>query len=251
MSPTQIGVLILGGIGVMAITAYIIQSIEAQRRERRMRLLAIRDQIRRADHLLGSLPSFYITPDIRAVLIKYMELRWQNAIEIDANPAFKNEVEKLAQLASEPFEPGLYPGGSLTYCSDRDTARRSRALLRELAQFLTDLQKQNLFSQQTLNAMIKHIKQSYSRLTIELELMDAQMTEEISGPQVALHTYRSALTRLQGFNNAYQIDAQIFALTRKVESCEQVAEELRLQTEEEMRKRDEEAREQEQRERYR
>lgn len=251
MSPTQIGMLILGGIGVMAVTAYVIQSVEAQRRERRMKLLAIKDQIRRADHLLSSLPSFYVTPDIRAVLIKYMELRWQNAIELDSNPAYRQEIAKLEQLASEPFEPGLYPTGSLTYCSDRDTARRSRALLRELAQFLTDLQKQQLFSQQTLNGMIRHIKQSYSRLTIELELMDAQMTEEISGPQVALHTYRSALTRLQGFNNAYQIDVQIFALTQKIEVCERVAEELRVQAEDEMRKRDEETREREQRERYR
>lgn len=251
MSPTQIGMLILGGILVMAITAYIIQSIEAQRRQRRMKLLALRDQIRRADHLLGSLPSFYVTPDIRAVLIKYMELRWRQVVELDANPTYRKEMEKLAQQASEPFEPGHYPAGSLTYCSDRDTGRRARALLRELAQFLIDLQKQQLFSQQTLNEMIRHIKQSYSRITIELELMDAQMTEEISGPQVALHTYRSAMTKLQSFNNAYQIDAQIFALTRKIEECERVAEELRQQTEEELRRRDEQEREREQRERYR
>ncbi|KEA63996.1 hypothetical protein ADIMK_1731 [Marinobacterium lacunae] len=251
MSPTQIGMLILGGILVMAVTAYIIQSIETQRRERRMKLLALKDQIRRADHLLGSLPAFYVTPDIRAVLIKYMELRWQQVLELDSNPIYKKELDKLTEQASTPFEPGQYPSGSLTYCSDRDTARRSRALLRELAQFLTDLQKQQLFSQQTLNAMIKHIKLSYSRLTIELELMDAQTTEELSGPQVALHTYRSAMARLQGFNSAYQIDAQIFALSRKIESCEKVAEELRQQTEEELRQRDEEAREQEQRERYR
>jgi len=247
MSPTQIGMLILGGIGVIAVTAYIIQSIETQRRQRRMKLLALKDQIRRADHLLGSLPSFYVTPDIRTVLIKYMEMKWSQVVELDANPAYRNEMEKLAQQASEPFDPGNYPSGSLTYCDDRETARRSRALLRELAQFLIELQKQQMFSQQALNGMVRHIKQSYSRLTIELELMDGQMTEEVSGPQVALHTYRSALRRLEGFNDAYQIDVQIFALTRKIEECERVADELQRQAEEELRKIDTEERKRQQR----
>jgi hypothetical protein len=251
MSPTQIGFLILGGIVVLAVTAYIVQTLETQRRQRQMRLLMLRDQIRRADHLLSALPAFYVTPDIRTVLIKYMERRWQQVMELDRNPAYAKEVERLTQLAGERFDPGQYPAGSLTFSQDRDAARRSRALLRELAQFLTDLQKQNLFSQSALVPMIRHIKQSYTRLTIELEIMDAQQTEEVAGPQVALHSYRSALTRLQGFNNAYQIDAQIFALARKVEECEQVAEKMRQAAEEEQRRRDEAEREREQRERYR
>lgn len=251
MSPTQIGILILGGILVLAVTAYIVQTIETQRREKRMRLLALRDQIRRADHLLSNLPPFYISPDIRSILIKYMDLRWHQMIELERNPSYQQELEKLAQRASEPFDPGNYPAGSLTHSPDRNTARSTRALLRELAQFLTDLQKQNLFGKNALQAMLRHIKQSYTRLTIELEIMDAQQTEEVAGPQVALHTYRSALTRLQNFNDAYQIDVQIFALSRKMEECQKIADEQRAREEEELRQRDAAERAREERERYR
>lgn len=251
MSPTQIGILILGGIVVLAVTAYIVQTIETQRRERRMKLLALRDQIRRADHLLSSLPAFYISPDIRTVLIKYMDRRWHQMLELERNPAYQQEIQKLAQRASEPFEPGQYPSGSLTHSPDRNTARSTRALLRELAQFLIDLQKQNLFSKGALQQMVRHIKQSYTRLTIELEIMDAQQTEQVAGPQVALHTYRSALTRLQSFNDAYQIDVQIFALSRKVEECQGIADEQRAKEEEELRRIDAAEKEREQRERYR
>ncbi|TCK07630.1 hypothetical protein [Marinobacterium mangrovicola] len=251
MSPTQIGILILGGILVLAVTAYIVQTIETQRREKRMRLLALRDQIRRADHLLSNLPPFYISPDIRSILIKYMDLRWHQMIELERNPSYQQELEKLAQRASEPFDPGNYPAGSLTHSPDRNTARSTRALLRELAQFLTDLQKQNLFGKNALQAMLRHIKQSYTRLTIELEIMDAQQTEEVAGPQVALHTYRSALTRLQNFNDAYQIDVQVFALSRKLEECQKIADEQRAREEEELRQRDAAERAREERERYR
>ncbi|SEG34543.1 hypothetical protein [Marinobacterium lutimaris] len=251
MGPTQIGILILGGILVLAVTAYIVQTIETQRREKRMRLLALRDQIRRADHLLTNLPAFYISPDIRSVLIKYMDLRWHQMIELERSPNYRQELEKLAQRASEPFEPGNYPSGSLTHSPDRNTARSTRALLRELAQFLTDLQKQNLFSKGALHAMLRHIKQSYTRLTIELEIMDAQQTEQVAGPQVALHTYRSALTRLQSFNDAYQIDVQIFALSKKLEECQNIADEQRAKEEDELRRRDAAEREREERQRYR
>ncbi|WP_432698242.1 hypothetical protein ACQUQP_07835 [Marinobacterium sp. YM272] len=251
MSPTQIGILILGGIVVLAVTAYIVQTIETQRRERRLKLLALRDQIRRADHLLTSLPAFYISPDIRTVLIKYMERRWHQMLELERNAAYQQELQRLTQRASEPFEPGQYPSGSLTHSPDRNMARSTRALLRELAQFLTELQKQNLFSKGALQQMVRHIKQSYTRLTIELEIMDAQQTEQVAGPQVALHAYRSALTRLQNFNDAYQIDVQIFALTRKVEECQQVADEYREKEEEERRRIDAAEKEREQRERYR
>lgn len=251
MSPTQVGILILGGILVLAVTAYIVQTIETQRREKRMRLLALRDQIRRADHLLSNLPAFYISPDIRSILIKYMDLRWHQMLELERSPIYQQELEKLAQRASEPFEPGQYPAGSLTYAPDRNTARSTRALLRELAQFLADLQKQNLFSKNGFQAMLRQIKQSYSRLTIELEIMDAQQTEQVAGPAVALHTYRSALSRLQNFNDAYQIDVQIFALSRKLEECQKIADEQRAKEEEELRRRDAKERERAERERYR
>ncbi|WP_027854220.1 hypothetical protein [Marinobacterium litorale] len=251
MTPTETGMLILGGVAVLAITAYIVQSIESQRRARRMRLLALKDQIRRADHLLASLPSFYVTPDMRNLLIRYMEKRWRLVMELDANPVHGRELERLNGIAAQPFDPGQYPQGSLTHSDTRDNARRNRALIRELAQFITDLQKQNQVNKNTAQEMIRHLKQSYTRLTIELELMDAQQTEEVAGPQVALHSYKSALTRLQGFNNAYQIDAQIFALTRKIEQCEKIAEEIRQQQEAEQKARDQAEREREQRERYR
>lgn len=251
MSPTQIGILILVGIAVLLVTAYIAQTLEMQRRARRMRLLALKDQIRRADHLLSTLPSFYVTADIRAALIKYMKWRWQQVMELDRSPSSATELERLNQLAGERFEPGQYPVGALTFSQDRETARRARALLRELARFMADQQKLELFSRNALLEMIRQIKQGYTRLTIELEIMDAQQTESISGPQVALHGYRSALNRLLRFDDAHQIDAQTQALAHKVAQCEQAADRLRLATEQELRESDQAEREKAHRERYR
>ena len=233
MSPTQIGILILVGIAILLITAYIAQTLEMQRRARRMRLLALKDQIRRAEHLLSSLPAFYVTPAIRAALIQYMRWRWQQVMELDRSPSCAQELERLKQLASEQFEPGQYPPGALTYTQDRDSARHTRALLRELARFLADLQKADLFTRPALLDMVRQIKQGYTRLTIELEIMDAQQTEAISGPQVALHAYRNALSRLLRFEEAHQIDAQTQALAHKVAQCEQAADKVRLEAEQE------------------
>lgn len=247
MSPTQIAALILGGILLLAVTAYLVQSIEAQRRQRQMRLLQLRDQIRRADHLFGSLPAFFVTPEIRALLLRYMEVRWKQVMELDRSDEPHKQLARLEEMAHQPFDPGQYPNGQLTQSPDRESARRSRALLRELAQFLVDLQKVGMFGNDTLAQLIQRVKQSYTRLTIELELLDAQETEQIAGPQVALHQYRSCLMKLQGFNNANQIDAQIFALQNRIDACQAVADQIKQETEEELRAKVEREREEQRR----
>lgn len=250
MSPTQISILILGGILLLAATAYITQLLETQRRERKMRLLNLKDQIRRADHLLGALPNFHVSAEIRMVLIKYMRHRWQQIMTLERNPGHEKELARLQQLAEQPFDPGHYPAGSLTSMLDRDTTRRTRALLRELAQFLGGLQNQNLFSKNELILMIQQIKESYTRLTVELEILDTQETEKVAGPQAALHGYRNALTRLQRFGNARQIDTQINALALKLAQCEQVADRLREEAAQALEHQDALEREKEARKRY-
>lgn len=245
MGPTGTGILILGGIVVMAVTAYVVQLVETQRRERRMKLLTLKDQIRRADHLFSSLPAFFVTQEIRGILLRYMEARWKQVIELDPTPEHHKQLDETAKLRALPFDPGQYPAGRLTQSPDRETARRSRALLRELAQFLVELQKSGMFSGNALNQLVQTVKQSYTRLTIELELLDAQETERVAGPQVALHPYRSCLLKLQGFNGAHQIDAQIFELSRKIDECQKVADEMKAQADAEMEARLEAEREEE------
>ncbi|MDP1069442.1 hypothetical protein, partial [Klebsiella pneumoniae] len=75
MSPTETGLIIVAVVVVMAMIAFSIQTVENQRRERRMRLLMLKDQIRRADHLLHTLPEHYITREIRDVLVRYLQNR--------------------------------------------------------------------------------------------------------------------------------------------------------------------------------
>ena len=234
MGPTEIGMLIMGGIILMAVTSYVVQLIEAQRRERRMKLLMLKDQIRRADHLVHSLPAFFVTQDIRTLLLQYMEARWKQVIELDPTAEHRKQLDQIARLRGAPFDPGQYPIGCLTQSQDRETARRSRALLRELVQFLGDIQKAGMFSTAALARLTDKIKQSYTRLTIELELFDAQETEQTAGPQVALHQYRSCLLKLQGFNDSHQIDAQIFELSHKVEQCQAIADEIKAKADAEM-----------------
>lgn len=241
MNPTETGILILGGIVVMAITAFIVQSIENERRERHMRLLRLRDQIRRANHLYHNVPRFYVPQEVYQALLHYMENRWKEIIELEPSANNRAKLEEIAELRAAPFETEAYPEGALTYAPDRETARRLRALLRELAQFFQDAQTSRLFSNTLIQRMVSDIKQGYTRLTIELELMDAKDTEELAGLHVALHQYRSSMLKLQQFNDVHQIDPQIFALSRKIEICQAEADRIKSEQEAQRKAEQEEA----------
>ena len=231
MGPTETGLFILGSIVVMAMAAFLVQSIETARRQRHMRIIHLKDHFRRADHLFKGLPKSFVTPEIMRMLLKYMEQQISKLIEIEQKPEYQQELDRITELTNSPFEPEPYPTGQLTHYQDRNSTRRARAMLRELAQFIKDLQKTHQGNSAILSQMLTDIKQGYTRLTVELEIMDAQETEALAGEHVSLHQYRTAMIRLQQFNNTHKIDPQIFALSQKVERCQHAAEKIRMEQE--------------------
>lgn len=240
MGPTETGLIIVAVVVVMAAVAFTIQAIENQRRERRMRLLILKDQIRRADHLLHTLPEHYITAEIRDLLVAYLQSRWKQVLVLDNTQENQKKLSDLENLASKPLPVVEHPEGSLTLHPDRSQAERTAALLRELYQFLMELQKGQVLFAAAARDVLAQVKEAYIRTRIDVEIMEALEVERHRGAAPALPRYRTVASKLQRLNRTQQLDRQIYELSAHMDKLEAIAQRERQQREEEERRRREE-----------
>ncbi|MBP0050198.1 hypothetical protein H9C73_15860 [Marinobacterium sp. AK62] len=240
MTPTETGFLIIGVIVVMAMIAFTIQSIENQRRERRMRLLLLKDQIRRADHLLRSLPEHYITREIRDLLVRYLMQRWKLTLELERTDDNLKRLQEVESVASQPIPVVEHPAGSMTLHTDRNHASRTASLLRELFQFLSEVKQQGLFKPSDIDTVTYQVKEAYTRTRIDVELMDTYEAEQARGAAAALPRFRTAMAKLQSLNSTQQLDRQMYEIGTHIDELEVIVKRERLEKEEEERRRREE-----------
>ncbi|GAA0789178.1 hypothetical protein [Marinobacterium sediminicola] len=237
MSPTQTGLIIVAVIVVMAMIAFTIQTVENQRRERRMRLLLLKDQVRRATHLLHTLPEHYITREIRDVLVRYAQQRWKSILELESSNDNRQKLNELNEFASLPLPVVEHPAGSMTLHTDRSHAERTASLLRELFQFLSELKASGLLSGVHASEVIYQVKEAYTRTRIDVELMDAIEVEAGRGAAAALPRFRTACSKLQSLNQTQQLDRQLYELGTHMEKLQIQVEEERKAREAEQKKR--------------
>lgn len=239
MTPTQIGLLILGGLTVFIVGALVMQGIENQRRQKRLRLLALKDQIRRADHLFHALPALLRSASMDQLLINYLIQHWREIDSLDGTAGARAQLSKLNERA-KMLSDGPASASGLTLFPDRDQARGARAIMREFAQFLTDLTKTGRYTVAQIQPIMNQAKIAYARARLDLELMDAQLLDKNRGAAVALHQYRSCLKTIEKLGNYVRMENQLAHAQNLLQQAEMRAEQQRELQQEALREGDEE-----------
>ncbi|GGO79969.1 hypothetical protein GCM10011348_15600 [Marinobacterium nitratireducens] len=219
MSPTETGLLILAGVLALAVAAYVAQQIENQRQARRLQLMALRENIRRASYLLESLPPQFQTSEIRQVIGATINSFWDRLLKLENKAENRAQQEAFKQQLAQPLPATPFPAGSLTLMPDRDSARRARAQLRELGQFIKQQHDRGELSAQAASLTIRQVKSGYHRVTVDLSILDAIEIETGRGPQVAVHQYRNCLGKLRSIKGGHT-EQQIANLQARLATVE-------------------------------
>lgn len=220
MSPTETAAIILTGVFIMAMAAIAVQTAENQRRERQLQLLAIRNRIRGTEHLLDSLPIEFQTQTLRTLMIQTLRALWISAAKLDRGVNAQEQLQKLAEREKEPFSPPSFPANQLTLFMDRNTAQRSRSLVRETAQLIIELKQKNLISFDAAQQQLMHLKNAYQRCNCDLVLHEAQDMLTNRGPHVAIHRFRTAMMQLRKLNFNHQLESQVNQLEALIHQLE-------------------------------
>ncbi len=237
MSPTYIALIILFGVALMAGIAFVIQDIENKKRERNLRLISLKTGIRRASHLFESFPPILMSTEIRTLLCKYLEARWNAVVELD--PSDSNKQQKNAFQAQASMLPDAisHPSGSMTVFSGETEAARALGIIKEFAQFIAEIKNKGEINSDTADSLTKDAKRTFARIEVDLDLMSALETEQIRGPEVVIHHYRSCFSKLQNLNHNQALDRQLYEirthLTTLAEKIDAEAEAKKIEQEQE------------------
>ncbi|NVK43328.1 MAG: hypothetical protein HWE39_18960 [Oceanospirillaceae bacterium] len=203
MSPTETGLLILAGVLAMAVAAYVAQQVENRRQARRLQVMALKDTVRRAGYLLENLPAQFQTPEIRQVIGTTISQLLERLQQLERKVEYRQQQEALQQQLDQPPASPPFPAGSLTLMPDRDSARRARAMLRELGQFIRQQHEKGELSLQAASTTLRQVKSGYHRVTCDLSILDSLEIENNRGPQVAVHQFRSCLSKLRAIRGQH------------------------------------------------
>lgn len=237
MSPTHIGLLILLGVAVMAGIGFAVQDIENKKRERNLRLITLKTAIRRASHLFEAFPPILQTAEIRTLLVKYLEVRWNAVVELDNSESNRQQQAAFQTMAADIQEAIGHPAGSLTVFSTQTEAARALGVIKEFAQFVSEIKNKGEISADAADNLTRVAKQLYARVEVDSDLMNAIETEQHQGPEVVVHQYRSCFSKLQHLNQNQELDRQLYEirthLSNLAEQIDQANEAKRIAEEQE------------------
>ncbi len=230
MTPTQIGLIVIAVVAAIIVGSIVMQGIENQKRERRLRLLTIKDKIRRADHLVNALPAELKTQQIEQLLVKYLLDQWRELNQLDRTVNVSSQIQQLTELAKNSKTQPMGAAG-LTLFPALEQARNAKAIVREVGQFLGDLQKAGRIPPQQVQPILNQIKISHARAGLDVQLFQAKEIEQNSGPSVALHQYRSCERTMEKLSRYAPMESQINALQNLIMNCEVALEQEQLKRE--------------------
>ena len=237
MSPTYIALIILFGVALMAGIAFVIQDIENKKRERNLRLISLKTGIRRASHLFESFPPILMSTEIRTLLCKYLEARWNAVVELDPSDNNKQQQSSFQAQASMLPDAISHPSGSMTVFNGETEAARALGIIKEFAQFIAEIKNKGEINSDTADSLTKDAKRTFARIEVDLDLMSALETEQSRGPEVVIHHYRSCFSKLQNLNHNQALDRQLYEirthLTTLAEKIDAEAEAKKIEQEQE------------------
>ncbi|ANG63747.1 hypothetical protein A8C75_15540 [Marinobacterium aestuarii] len=220
MSPTETGLLILAAILLCTLAASLTQHLVNRRQLRLARSTELQENIRHLTYLADNLPAPFQSTDIRHALAASLSLTLTELQQLAPRACSEQERLTLVQhLEETPDEPDL-PPGALTRLPDQHSARRVRALLRDLAQLLRLQQQRQELPSEMAELCLRHIKSGYHRVSCDLAIMDAQAMEAGGRAQVAAHQYRSCLGKLRAIRAMQNTAPQIQNLQTHLEQLE-------------------------------
>jgi hypothetical protein len=217
MAQSEAVFVIILGISILAIAAYIIQKVDNQRQLQRNLKHAINQNIAQVDHLLQSIPSALMTEPLYNYLTYELRNLCLQKNQIDKDPKSAQYLEWANQLVSNGFEKST-SSSSLTLLENEADLSPSTLAIIELAKWLN---QQSSHNPELTNELLHYSKACLDILSIDKMIFEAIRCETEKGPQVAIHQFRNCLFTLENQLSTIQSDLQLYKIRTHIDELEQ------------------------------
>lgn len=225
MGSGSIVALIITGIVVMVVVAFIAQAAENARQERHRRVLILLDYTRQLWTALG-IPPQYLTQPLRQLMLNELRRCYREVLALEAkNAVAKGQLRNLDQFIEQPFEPlvdTLKPA-----FNDHMSGQKIRSDLKSLVNLLVQLHNDGLLDKSLAQQHINTGKALYSLASIDLSLLTAREMEHSDNPRAAHAHYSTSLKNLNKINPYLPVPTRIAHIQNKLEGLKSAALEQR------------------------
>lgn len=220
MSPTQIGLLILAIVAAMALIAFAAQNYENKRKEKKLKIMALMNDVRKAQHLATAYPNVFMTMSVKKLLGSYLERKWEIICELENSPTNQQQLSNAQTLKNEAVDPTPHEPGSLTIFPDPVTAQSAKGVVEEFYRFLAEIQKKNEVTSKVCESYQKQLQIAHARSRIDADIFEALQIEQMTSSEAALPKMRNSFNQLEQISSKHKVqgmDRQIYELRTKVD----------------------------------
>lgn len=217
MSSNGTVIIIVIVTGILISVAIIIQNIENQRQQKRLRIKSIQNNIRNIEQLYATLPNRLIPEQLNHLVSQFLSSQWKRLLVLDNSSPLQKAAQKSLQKASSFSADSSYPSGSLTLLSSKNEAQKTALTARELCQWLQTLKKSSIPAQ-IISDLLTHLQYCHTQANIDCMIFDAIECEHTKGTRVSTHQYKNCLNSLNNMHYSQKYDRQVFELSSHIEA---------------------------------
>lgn len=232
MQPATIGILILAAVGVLAAGAYILQQIEANRRERLRQLTELRDKTKRAQGFIDDISSVYLSTEIREFLLTYLQSHYTALLKLSPRePGIRDALRHIGELQQEEYNHQL--DQPKPFFKDVITAKRGTETMKDMVNFFIEIHNDGTLDKAPAKNFVDQGKLAYMLIMTETLMIGANNIAKQGNPRQALTRYQQCKEKLKPFVDQdmlplrrLYIDDRIKYLKEKIQATQQLVAEV-------------------------
>ena len=204
MSTESIVTFIIAGLLVFVGTAFVIHTVEQNRREKKRLETSLLKRAANLQHMLDNFPENFLGSELKALICKSLLNIYEQLINIGSNSSQYNTQmtdinQRLQTLAGEsrnkPYQALENPG----------QIKEVKDQLNMLYGFISQLSAQNSINKAQAEAYTRQLKVLLSQTAIDNYVIAARQAESQEKSRLAIHYYQAALDKLnkENLSSAY------------------------------------------------
>lgn len=213
--------LLLAGIGVLIIIAWIAHRVEVIKTDLAKKNAFHKDRARSLNFILDTLPTKHLAKELIQLMIHHITLHLEKALDLDpSNTDIRHRLEQM-KSTDIAYLNGAGNTGDLRSTTIGQKLKDSQRALKGLKEFILQQHKAGVLRRNVATRYIKSLHSLGLQIMLEGLTNQAKYNMRSGHTSLAIHYYQLALTELNKNNKENQLNTQIEQLSHIIKKLKQ------------------------------
>lgn len=199
MGPQGIITIVLLSLSLMVGMAFLMHTMERNRRERMHKEAILRKKLGDLQYMLNNFPDGFLGAELKVLICKSLLDVFHQLSQVDPrNNEYKAHIDQINTQAAEIQKKNA--GAVFKQLENPVQIKEIRALLGMLSNYITRLKNQKVINSHQVNTYAKQLQALLMQTNIDTLLIAAKQSEASMKNRLAIHNYKTALDKIHHNN---------------------------------------------------